>query len=103
MSQQGATEPLYFGAGDDDDDQQAGVTDWMAQQEERSRVILSKAIVDQLTAKLHRAERRLEYWQEILDAEPLEEFKAQHRARVKAERETVAALSGQLARRAAAK
>jgi hypothetical protein len=102
MSQTGASEPLYFGAGDDDDDPQAGVTDWMVQQEQRSRVILCKAIVDQLRRKLGRAERRLAYWTGVLEAEPLEEFKAQHRKRVAAERETVDDLKGQLARRPAA-
>ena len=103
MSQPGANEPLYFGAGDDDDDQQAGVTDWMAQQEERSRVVLSKAIVDQLRAKLGRAERRLAYRQEELAAERYEEFRIEFRKRVAIEQATVDDLKGQLARRAAAK
>ncbi|MFA5634644.1 MAG: hypothetical protein WC977_01950 [Anaerovoracaceae bacterium] len=102
MGQLGASEEVYFGA-EEDDDQGAGVTDWMAAQEERSRVVLCKAIVDQLLRRLHRAERRLAYWTGILDAEPLEEFKRQFRARVATERETVDELRSQLARRAAAK
>lgn len=104
MSQSGATEALYFGgASDDEDDQQAGVTDWMAQQEERSRVVLSKAIEDQLRAKLGRAERRLAYWAHELAEERFEEFKRQFRERVAIERKTVDELSAQLARRLAAK
>jgi hypothetical protein len=103
MSQPGANEPLYFGAGDDDDDQQAGVTDWMVQQEERSRVLLSKAIVDQLRRKLSKAERRLAYWTEELAQERYEEFRAQFRKRVAIEQATVDDLRGQLARRAAVK
>lgn len=103
MSQPGANEALYFGADDEDNDQAAGVTDWMAQQEERSRVILSKAVDDQLRAKLHRAERRLAYWQGELAAERYEEFRKQFRERVGHERKTVEDLSAQLARRGAAR
>lgn len=102
MSQSGASDDLYFGAGDEEDDQGAGVTDWMAQQEERSRVILSKAVNDQLRGKLGRAERRLAYWQGELAAERFEEFRRQFRERVAIERKTVDDLSAQLARRASA-